>query len=172
MNVVTTDLDLDGTKKVISNAHFDPKTGRYYTDDTMQTPIDNAIMAFGRDPKTGIDNNARDFAYGMVFALANRTQPPGGGSGIGNNPPPGGSGDVAVPKPSAAVGAILKKESAKPDAGFLASILSKFGGDTNLTRAEYTELLDYLSQQFGSGSGYGASQARAVKNYLAKILGL
>ena len=172
LNVVTTDLDLDGTKKVISNAHFDPKTGRYYTDDTMQTPIDNAIMAFGRDPKTGIDNNARDFAYGMVFALANRTQPPGGGSGIGNNPPPGGSGDVAVPKPSAAVGAILKKESAKPDAGFLASILSKFGGDTNLTRAEYTELLDYLSQQFGSGSGYGASQARAVKNYLAKILGL
>jgi hypothetical protein len=174
LNVVTTDFELDGTRKVISNAHFDPKSGRYYTDDTLQTPIDDAIMAFGRDPKTGIDNNARDFAYGMVFSLANRTQPPGGGSGSGNNPPPGGgaSADVSVPKPSAAVKSILEKESAKPDAGFLASILSKFGGDTNLTRAEYTELLEYLSQEFGSGSGYAASQARAVKNYLAKILGL
>jgi hypothetical protein len=174
LNVVTTDFELDGTRKVISNAHFDPKSGRYYTDDTLQTPIDDAIMAFGRDPKTGIDNNARDFAYGMVFSLANRTQPPGGGSGSGNNPPPGGgaSADISVPKPSAAVKSILEKESAKPDAGFLASILSKFGGDTNLTRAEYTELLDYLSQEFGSGSGYAASQARAVKNYLAKILGL
>jgi hypothetical protein len=118
-------------------------------------------MAFGRDPKTGVDNDARDFIYGMVYSLSDRQQ----GS-------PAGGDSVTVPKPSSAVGAILKKESSKPDAGFLASILSKFGGDTNLTRAEYTELLDYLSQEFGSGSGYGASQARAVKNYLAKILGL
>jgi superfamily I DNA/RNA helicase len=172
LNVVTADYEMDGSRKVISNVHFDPATGKYYTDDTMQTPIDNAIMAFGRDPKTGVDNDARDFIYGMVYSLSDRQQTPPGGGSASNGNPPGGSGDVAVPKPTAAVEAILKKESAKPDAGFLATILSKFGGGTNLTRAEYAELLDYLSQQFGSGSGYGASQARAVKNYLAKILGL
>lgn len=172
LNVATTEFELDGSRKVFSNAHFDQATGKYYTDDTMQTPIDNAIMAFGRDPKTGVDNDARDFIYGMVYSLSDRQQTPPGGGSAGNGNPPSGGGDVSVPKPSAAVGAILKKESAKPDAGFLATILSKFGGRTNLTRAEYTELLDYLSEQFGSGSGYGASQARAVKNYLAKILGL
>jgi hypothetical protein len=177
LTVATTDFELDGTRKVISDVHFDPKSGRYYTDDTLQTPIDNVIMAFGRDPKTGIDNDARDFAYGMVFSLANRPQGPGGGSGSGINPPPGGgasaqAADVSVPKPSAAVQSILQKESSKPDAGFLATILSKFGGGTNLTREEYAELLDYLTEEFGSGSGYAASQVRAVKNYLAKILGL
>lgn len=170
LNVVTTDIEEDGSKKVISNVHFDPKTARYYTNDTMETPIDNVVMAFGRDQKSGADNDARDFAYGLLFSLSGREQTPTGSEGQGASSPTGGN--VSVPKPSAAVESILKTESTKPDAGFLATILSKFGGGTDLTREEYSELLDYLSEEFGSGSGYAASQARAVKNYLAKIMGL
>jgi len=65
----------------------------------------------------------------------------------------------------------LKKESGKPDAGFLSTILSKFGGGTNLTREEHAELVDYLGS-LNSGSGCDSSQIRAVKNYLSKIIGL
>lgn len=160
LSVLTTDRDEFGNRVVLENVHFDPKTARYYTDSSMQTPIDNVVAAFGRSKDDPVDNDARDFMYGLLFSLAGR--PPAGG----------GSSTLDVPPPSSAVQAILKKESAKPDMGFLASILSKFGGGTNLTREEYSDLLEYLSDEFGSESGYAASQVRAVKNYLAKILGL
>ena len=168
LSVVTTEFNLDGSRKSYNNVHFDPKTAQYYTDATMSTPIDNVIAAFGRDSKDGIDNDARDFIYGMIYSLSDRQGPPGP---LGSAGKPGGSSEVSVPKPSASVQSVLKKESAKPDAGFLASVLSKVGGGTNLTREEYSELVDYLSQ-LDVESGYGSAEVTKVKNYLRKILGL